>query len=131
MKIKYVLDTHALAWSVLSPEKLGSKAAQVIESAGPGELAIPSAAVIEMGRLINEGKIDLGARRPSAVFEKALAYNPVIPTSFEAALKAPVLGLPHSDPFDRLIVAEALALGVPLVTKDGNITDSGIVRVIW
>ncbi len=32
---------------------------------------------------------------------------------------------------DRLIVATALDLGVPLVTKDGNITDSGVVRVVW
>ena len=32
---------------------------------------------------------------------------------------------------DRLIVAEALVLGVPLITKDGNITDSGVIRVVW
>ena len=46
-------------------------------------------------------------------------------------MKAPVLALPHADPFDRLIVAEAIVLGVPLITKDGNITDSGVVRVVW
>ena len=96
MKIKYVLDTHALIWSVLSPERLGSK-----------------------------------ARRPSDVFSGALAYNAVLPTSLDAAIKAPVLGLPHPDHYDRLIVAEALTLGVPLITKDGNITDSGVVRVVW
>ena len=42
-----------------------------------------------------------------------------------------MLALPHPDPYGRLIVAEALVLGVPLITKDGNITDSGIVRVVW
>lgn len=36
-----------------------------------------------------------------------------------------------ADPFDRLIVAEALVLRVPLITKDSNITDSGVVRVVW
>ncbi len=131
MKIKYVLDTHALVWSVLSPDRLGLKALRVIESAGPGELAITSATIIELGRLIDADKIDLNSRRPSDIFGDALAYNVVVPTSLEAAIKAPVLGLPHADPYDRLIVAEALVLGVPLITKDGTITDSRLVRVIW
>lgn len=51
--------------------------------------------------------------------------------TLRAALKAPRLALPHGDPYDRMIVASVLDLGIPLVTKDGNITDSGIVRVIW
>ena len=131
MKIKYVLDTHALIWSVLSPERLGSKARRVIESADTGELAITSASVIELGLLIDTDKIGLNSRRPSDVFSGALAYNAVLPTSLDAAIKAPVLGLPHPDHYDRLIVAEALTLGVPLITKDGNITDSGVVRVVW
>jgi PIN domain nuclease of toxin-antitoxin system len=131
VKVRYVLDTHALVWSVLSPARLGSHARRVIESAGPGELAIASASIMELGRLMAEGKIDLEARRPAEVFEDALTYNAVIPASLEAAFRAPALGLPHSDPYDRLIVAEALVLRVPLITKDGNITDSGLVRVVW
>jgi len=131
MSIKYVLDTHALVWAVLSRDQLGSKATRIIEQARPGELAITSASIIELGRLIYADKIDLNGRRPSDVFKGALAYNVVLPAALEAALKAPVLDLPHSDPFDRLIVAEALVLGVPLITKDGNITDSGVVRVVW
>ncbi|MBC8010820.1 MAG: hypothetical protein H7067_12080 [Burkholderiales bacterium] len=55
----------------------------------------------------------------------------MLPASLEAAIAAPVLPLPHGDPFDRLTVAEALALRVPLITKDGSITDSGVVRVVW
>lgn len=131
MKIRYLLDTHALVWSVLSPERLGFASRRVIESAGPGELAIASASIMELGRLIDADKIDLTDRRPSEVFDHALAYNVVIPVSLEAAIKAPALGLPHFDPYDRLIVAEALVLGVPLISKDGNISDSGIVRVVW
>ena len=131
MKIRYVLDTHALVWSVLSPERLGANALRIMESAGPGELAITSASIMELGRLIDADKIDLNSRRPSDVFEDALAYNTVIPVGLEAAIKAPVLGLPHFDPYDRLIVAEAIVLGVPLITKDGNLTDSGLVRVVW
>ncbi len=131
MKLRYLADTHALAWAVLSPDKLGAKARRVFKEARPGEVALSSASVIELGRLIDADELDLGARRPSDVFGAAFDFFPVLPVSLDAALRAPVLGLPHGDPFDRLIVAEALALGVPLLTKDGNITDSGLVRVVW
>lgn len=131
MKIKFVLDTHALVWSVVSPDRLGSKARRIVESADPKEIAIPSASVMELGWLIDSDRIDLGTRTPAEIFGEALEYNAVVATSLEAAIKAPALRLPHSDPYDRLITAEALVLGVPLVTRDGNITDSGIVRVVW
>ena len=36
-----------------------------------------------------------------------------------------------ADPMDGLIVATALALGLPLVTRDGRITDAGVVDVVW
>jgi len=131
VKIRYILDTHALIWSVLSPDRLGAQAYRAISLAAPGELAITSATIIELGRLIDSDQIDLNSRHPSDIFGDALAYNSVLPTSLEAATKAPTLGLPHADPFDRLIVAEALVLGVPLITKDGNITDSDTVCVLW
>jgi PIN domain nuclease of toxin-antitoxin system len=131
VKPRYLLDTHALAWAVLSPEKLGAKARRVISDAKAGDIAVSSATIIELGRLIDADEFSMKTRRPSDVFDPALKFYPVLPTSLAAAISAPVLRLPHSDPYDRLIVAEALALGVPLITKDGNITDSGIVRVIW
>jgi PIN domain nuclease of toxin-antitoxin system len=37
----------------------------------------------------------------------------------------------HNDPFDALICAAARSLGLPLITRDGNIEDSGVVDVIW
>jgi PIN domain nuclease of toxin-antitoxin system len=131
VKIRYVLDTHALVWSVLSPNKLGAQARRIIEAAGPGELALASASIMELGRLIDADKIDLNSCRPTDVFGDAIEYNTVLPASLEAAIKAPALALPHADPYDRLIVAEALVLGVPLITKDSNIADSGIVLVTW
>jgi len=112
VKISHVLDTHAFVWSAMGEfDRLGPRARRIIESAAPGKLAIPSAVIMELGRLIDADKIHLGTRRPSAVFADALSYNKVLPTSLDAALKAPVLALPHAaDPYDRLIVAEALVL---------------------
>jgi len=131
MSVRYVLDTHALVWSVIDPGRLGARARRVIENAARGELAIPSAVIMELGRIIDAGEIDTGSVRPSDLFAGAFAFHGVLPMSLDAAIAAPVLKLPHGDPYDRLIVATALDLGVPLITKDGNITDSGVVRVVW
>ena len=37
----------------------------------------------------------------------------------------------NTDPFDRIIVATAVELGLPLITKDGAITESNLVGVYW
>ena len=131
MKLRYLLDTHSLVFAAYQPERLGAKARRAIESAAKGELAFSAATMIELGRLIDEDQIDLHGRKAEEVFATAFAHVHQVPVSLSAAIKAPVLGLPHADPFDRLIVATALDLGVPLITKDGNITDSGVVRVVW
>lgn len=130
MSIRYLLDTHALVWAAQNPEALGAKARRAIENAAAGEIVVSSHSVVELGRLIDEGKVKVDGR-PSDWFAPVFRRFPVLPATLDAAIRAPVLALPHADPFDRLIVAEALILGVPLITKDGKITDSGLVRVVW
>jgi PIN domain nuclease of toxin-antitoxin system len=130
VKIRGVLDTHALVWAAQDPDRLGTAARRLIDSAAPGELVVTSHSVVELGRLIDEGTVEVDGR-PTDWFAPVFRRFPVLPASLNAAIAAPVLRLPHADPFDRLIVAEALSLRVPLITKDGNITDSGVVRVVW
>ncbi len=131
MSVRYLLDTHAFVFFALGEtRRIGAKARAVIASADSGELGICPITVAELGQLIYSGKVDVEAR-PSDVFGPALASLVQVPLSLDAAMQAPALRLPHGDPADRVIVATALDLGVPLITKDGNITDSGLVSVIW
>jgi len=133
--IKYLLDTHAFLWTA-SPDpkdlkRLGVRARRIIDSATQDELAISDDTIVEIGYLLHVGKLDYGAKNAIDVLAPALAKVTRVPISLTAAINAPSLPLLHGDPHDRLIVATALDLGVPLITKDGNITDSGIVPVIW
>jgi PIN domain nuclease of toxin-antitoxin system len=41
------------------------------------------------------------------------------------------LDLPQGDPFDRIIVASAIYHKLPLLTRDKNISSSGLVRTVW
>jgi PIN domain nuclease of toxin-antitoxin system len=128
--MKWLADTHALFWAVVDSRRLGFEARHIMLTAKSAEIGIPSAAIMELGRLIDAGTTDF-AMRPSDAFASFLSRHPVLPVSLDAAVKAPRLNLPHGDPFDRLIVAEAMVRGVPLITKDANIADSGLVPVIW
>ena len=129
MKIRYLLDTHAFVWAAQNSEKLGAKARRIIETSSPGKLGVSAATMIELGQLIADEAVKVDGR-PSAAFAAILGTITQVPVSLDAAIAAPALALPHADPADRIIVATALNLGVPLITRDGNITDSGIVRTI-
>jgi PIN domain nuclease of toxin-antitoxin system len=127
--IRYVLDTHAFVWMALDNDKLSVRARRVIANAPIGSLGVPAALIIELGYLIHLDKIEWEGRL-NDLYEKISSCTILSPT-LSAAIRAPALALPHADPHDRSIVACALDLGVPLITKDGNITDSGIVETIW
>ncbi len=130
MSVRYLLDTHAVVFMALEPRKLGPRAHKIVTTAKPGELGISSTTIAELGQLIHGDKIEFEGR-PSDVFGPVLKSLVQVPLSLSAALQAPALRLPHGDPADRLIVATALDLGVPLVTRDGNVTDSGVVNTEW
>jgi len=131
--IKYLLDTHAFLWASDPKDlkQLSLKARRIIENAAPGALAISDNTIIEIGYLLHVGKLDFGTKCPVDALAPGFAKVTRIPISLTAAINAPSLALPHGDPHDRLIVATALELSVPLITKDANITDSGLVPVIW
>ncbi len=127
--MKYLLDTHALIWGAKWPEKLGATARRVLENV-PEEVAVCDISFQEIGLLLHLNKINLEGRATDAL-GRLLSQITVIPISLDAAIAAPASGLPHGDQFDRVITAMAKTHGQKPTTKDGNITDSGIVRVVW
>lgn len=127
--MRYLLDTHALVWGAKWPERLSVAARRIIGSL-PEETAVCDVSLQEIGLLLHFGKIDLEGRAAD-VLGPLLKRLTVLPITLDAAIAAPALGLPHGDQFDRIITATAKILGLQLVTKDGNITDAGIVRVVW
>ena len=61
---------------------------------------------------------------------KVLNYVSVLPITLEIAVAAPALALPHGDQFDRIIAATAKIHRLPLITKDANTTDAGVVETV-
>lgn len=129
-RLKYLLDTHAFLWAATDEDRLGATAARVLAVTPYEQLAISDVTLQEVGLLLQVGKITFKGRAET-VLSHLLDYVQVLPISLTVAIVAPALKLPHGDQFDRIITATAKVHRLTLITKDGNITDSGLVSTMW
>ena len=127
---RLLLDTHALVWTAAGT--LESAAADaIVAAAQTGGVLVSSVSAWELGLL---ARPRAGAPRlrlaptPEAWFETLLAQGGFTeaPLTIDIALAASRLpGDFHHDPADRLLVATARELDIPLVTRDRRILDYG------
>src|SRR5437870_12909865 len=124
-----VADSHAFFWWAHNRANLSKPALDALSSAD--RIVISTITCWEIAMLAAKGRIAIGAD-PLIWILETLARTGVepIPLSLEAAIHA-VEFQQLRDPSDQQIVATALDLGVPLVTKDERIRQSGIVETIW
>jgi len=128
-----VADTHALIFHAAASKHLGKRAAAVFAAAErrAGIVYIPVAVMWECALLARIGRINLGrsAREFFADLFSNPAYQPVDLTPGQVYAADEMR--PNDDPFDALICAAARHLDLPLLTRDGDIENSGLVRVVW
>ena len=132
--IALVLDTHSVIWLLHADARLSPLARQRIDAAtGQGaQVAISSISLVETAYLEEKRRIPAGTLQglldllDSA--EPSLAEVPVTRRIITALLDVSRETVP--DMPDRIIVATALTLGVPLISRDGKIRDSQI-QTIW
>jgi PIN domain nuclease of toxin-antitoxin system len=129
-RLKYLLDTHAFLWAATDEERLSNKAARAIATTSYEQLAISDVTLQEIGLLLHSGRIAFTGR-PATVLGALLNYVSVLPITLEVAIAAPALTLPQGDQFDRIIAATAKIHRLPLITKDPNIIDAGVVETLW
>ncbi|HVM97338.1 MAG TPA: type II toxin-antitoxin system VapC family toxin [Candidatus Acidoferrales bacterium] len=128
-----VADTHALVFHAAGGKHLGNRAKAAFASAEQRRsiIYIPAAVIWECSILARIQRIDLG-RATRSFFDDLFsnpAYQPVDLTAEQVLLADEMR--PNADPFDALICAAARHLSLPLLTRDAEIEDSGLVRVIW
>jgi PIN domain nuclease of toxin-antitoxin system len=129
-RLKYLLDTHAFLWAATDEDRLSPKAARAIITTPYEQLAISDVTLQEIGLLMHAERVVFHGS-PSAMLGKLLHYVTVLPITLEIAIAAPALALKHGDQFDRIIAATAKVHDIPLITKDANIADSGVIATLW
>ncbi len=121
-----LLDTHAILWWLSDAPQLGESARKAI--ADPQNLVYVSAASIWEASIKSAmGKLTVSDDLDSIVEEEGFIPLPI---SLYHGKQAGRLPKHHHDPFDRMLIAQAQAEGLKLVTKDKQIALYGI-DLLW
>jgi PIN domain nuclease of toxin-antitoxin system len=123
-------DTHGLLWSLIEPRRLSARATNLLQDRGV-QVLVSAASAWEIAIKLAKGKVDLPVA-PSdllRVVTRDLGMD-VISVEFEHAIAAAELPPIHGDPFDRLLIAQARALRVPILTADPHIARYDV-ETIW
>jgi PIN domain nuclease of toxin-antitoxin system len=110
-----LLDTHTLLWAVARVSELPPRVRTLLEDGGT-EAYVSAASTWEMSIKASLGKLDVDLDALVAEVRE-LGFSE-LKVSFEHTKRAGTLPLVHRDPFDRLLVAQALEEGLTLVSRD-------------
>ena len=119
--MRVLLDTHVLLWTLAEPRRLDRKTRAAIESADT-EVLFSAASIWEIGIKFALRRTDF-AIAPDDILQGALAIGfAELPVSAATAATVAVLPPIHRDPFDRLLIAQAIAAPAVLYTSDARLT---------
>ena len=122
---RLLLDTHVLLWWLCDDENLGSHATQLIADAR-NEIFISAATTWEIAIKKNKGLLEAPDDMDRIVEDEGFSKLPISLFHSEKAGSLPEI---HRDPFDRMLVAQAQAEGLEIMTADPEIPKYGIKRV--
>ncbi len=124
-----LLDTHIFLWLQTEPERLGTHLALAEDP--DQELLLSAASSWEISIKHGLGKLEL-PEPPERYVPSRMELSGISGLPIEHAHALAVSRLPplHEDPFDRMIVAQAAALAVPVLTADATIARYDIDAVV-
>lgn len=112
-----LLDTHAVVWFLEGSDKLRTEARDAIESAE--RVYVSSATIWEMAVKVARGRLEAPSDFPDRLLDLGMLQ---LALDWEHARVAGGLPLHHRDPFDRMLVAQAIVERLTIVTRDQEIT---------
>lgn len=127
--MRLLVDTHAFLWAVLEDRKLSATArAQWLDPTT--ELYVSPVTLWEIAIKTGLGKLNI-SQPIDRFFEVELVVNNLTLLAIEPNHAARVAALPqhHGDPFDRMLIAQSLCEGLPILSADAALDAYGVTRV--
>jgi PIN domain nuclease of toxin-antitoxin system len=127
---RVLLDTHTFLWFITADPRLSAPARGVL-AAGGNQLLLSVASVWEIAIKVSVGRLPIPLPLDAFIPEQ-LRVNRIelLPISLEHTFEVPRLPLHHRDPFDRILVAQAVHESIPLVSADEALDAYPVVR-LW
>ncbi len=120
--MSFLLDTHAFIWSVLEPGRLGEKSRAALADPS-SDVFVSAVSFWEISLKTGIGKLKLEGCSPETLLEAAQAQAfqllPLSPEDACAFHRLPRTA--HKDPFDRMLIWQAISGRHTLITRDGGI----------
>ena len=124
--LKLLLDTNIVLWTAVTSKRLSREAKRIIERAE--SLYVSSVSIWEIGIKVTLGKLDVDVDELLRTLTDRSFEQ--LPVTWEHARVFSWLPLHHRDPFDRMLVAQAMSEPLILLTHDETLSAYGdIVRV--
>lgn len=126
--MKHLLDTNALLWFLAGDDRLSDTAQQLIDDTS-NETFLSIVSLWEIAIKVRLGKLDLD--RPfEQVFPERLHFNriEILDITVDSLIKLTNLPYHHRDPFDRMIIAQGLVEGFPIISVDTGYDAYGVDR---
>jgi PIN domain nuclease of toxin-antitoxin system len=129
MGMSYLLDTHILLWWLFDDPKLDTNCRDIIRNPNH-RLLVSSASAWEIATKYRIGKLP-EAKQLVEEYPQILQQAKFIELAITAAhaLRAGSLPIPHRDPFDRMLMAQAELENLPILTYD-NAFQTGLIQII-
>jgi PIN domain nuclease of toxin-antitoxin system len=126
-----LLDTHVLLWARLDPGRIPADTLAAVRAPGT-RLYVSAASAWEIATKHRLGTLDDAAAVVSGYPEHLGRLRAEeIPITGRHALTAGSLQWSHRDPFDRVIVAQAVLESLPVVTGDVALAEFPAIRTVW
>jgi PIN domain nuclease of toxin-antitoxin system len=128
--MKVLVDTHTFIWALLHDHRLTVKAKQVLRS-DEYELVFSLVSLWEIAIKMKTGKLTSVGSSVAYLRDEMNAYGmELLPIRYEHILQLEMLPPHHNDPFDRLLVAQAIHESLPILTADSALR-AYPVKTLW
>lgn len=128
--MRLLLDTHTLLWFVLNDQQL-SRAADAVITDPSNDVFVSPATYWEIAIKVRKQKLDLFAPYDDFI-RRGITENDfeILPIETRHTSQLTTMPLHHNDPFDRLLIAQALVEQMPIVSVDVAFDAYGVTR-LW
>lgn len=128
--MRLLLDTHTFLWFITADPKLSPAAERAIRD-GSSQPLLSMASVWEIAIKVGTGRLPIPAPLKTFIPEQLRANRiGVLPIELRHTFEVAQLPLHHRDPFDRLLIAQAISEDVPLVSADSAF-DAYPIQRLW
>jgi PIN domain nuclease of toxin-antitoxin system len=125
----YLLDTHTFLWQIKEPEILPKRVHAVLRDRS-ATMLISLVTPWEIAIKVATGKLEASDILQEFETRVTRAHFTMLQTTVSQVVQSGALPLHHRDPFDRLLIAQALDLRIPILSSDSIFDLYGVQR-IW